>query len=229
MTHSIPTTLRVLKRDEVKWLLAAASDHSPDKTWLVTALATGLRRGELLAIRWTDIDLEQGTLAVRRAVNSSGKVAEPKTGRRVSVLPELLIPLLQQQRQVQDVMKQEQGAAWQEGDLVFASTSGGLRDAADLSRSLDEIAAQAGIAPVRFPALRHTACFLMLSAGIPPALVQAIVGIHRIASPLVRLSPLSLAMYREAAAKLDAAFRDVLPPALIPKASAWPNDERCVS
>lgn len=220
MTRSVPTTLRVLKRDEVKRLLAAVNDHSPDKTWLVTALATGLRRGELLALHWADIDLEQGILAGRRMVDDAGKLSEPKTGHRAFALPGLLIAILQQHRRSQDTIKQVMGVAWRENDLVFASPSGGLLNAAALSRSLDEIAAQAGIAPVRFHALRRTACFLMLSAGIPPAVVQAILGIHRIASPLARLSPLSFAMHREAAAKLDAAFRDMLPPALIPKTSA---------
>lgn len=220
MIPSIPTALRVLNRDEVRRLLAAASDHSPDKTWLVTALATGLRRGELLALRWDDIDLEPGILAVRRAVDDAGKLSEPKTEQRAFALLGLLIAMLQQHRQSQDTIKQVAGVAWREDDLVFPSPSGGFLNAATLSRSLDEIAARAGIVPVRFPVLRGTACFLMLEAGIPPVVVKAILGIHRVSSPFTHLSPLSLAMYKEAASKLDGVFRELLPPASFPKASA---------
>jgi len=210
MTHSIPTSLRVLTRDEITRLLAAAHDHG-DETWLITALATGLRRGELLALQWSDLDGEQGTLLVRRTVDSAGKVAKLKTGHRQIVLPALLLTIFEQHRLRLDAVKQAAGAAWQDHDLVFPDPRGGLLDPAHLRQSLQEMAERAGVPPFLFHALRGTTLTLLLEAGVPLPVAQAILGIHRVASPLARLSLMSLAMFREAAAKLDTTFRDVLP------------------
>jgi integrase len=210
MGHPLPTTLRTLTRDEIQRLLAAAQHHESE-TWLLMALVTGLRRGELLALRWVDVDCQQGTLMVRSTVDGTGGVVEPKTGPRKLVLPALLIPTLQQHRQRQDERKQGQGAVWREDDLVFPDPCGGLLTGAALRRSLDAIAARAEVAPVRFHALRRTTMSLMLEAGISPAMVQAMLGIRQVALPLAHLSPLSLAMQREAMVKLDASLHHLLP------------------
>lgn len=210
MPSPIPTTVRVLTRDEITRLLAASRDH-PDEPWLFTALATGLRRGELLALQWQDIDLEQGTLVVHRTMDGAGKFGEPKTGRREFALPLFLIPILQEHRRGQNEVKQQAADVWQESDLIFPDPLGGSLDAVHLRNALSEVAARAGVPPLHFHALRHTACSLMLEAGIPLVVVQAILGIHRVALPLARLSPLSLAMLREAMVKLDSLFRPLLP------------------
>ena len=192
----------------MKRLLAAARGH-PDEALLIVALGTGLRRSELLALRWQDSDLTQGTLAVRRTVDIEGHEAAPKTagGRREIVLPGLLIEVLQQQRTHQDEAKQAAGAAWQERELVFASPSGGFRDPAHLRRFLHEIAERAGMGSVGFHALRQTTTFLLLSLGVPTQVVLDMLGLRRTTQPFSFLSPVSLALHREAMAKLDALLR----------------------
>ena len=219
MTPTTPKQHRPLALDEVKRLLAKASGH-PDEPLLMTALATGLRRGELLALRWSDLDLEQGTLAVRRAVDVTGHEAEPKTaaGCRMIVLPGVLIEVLRQQGIRQNEAKQKACAAFVARDLVFASPSGGFRDPAHLRRSFHEIAEDAGMPKIGFHALRQTTTFLLLSLGVPTQVVLDILGLRRTTLPLSFLSPVSLALHREAMAKLDTLVRTLLPPAAFPKA-----------
>ena len=212
MTHTTSRNLRPLDQNEVKRLLAAARGH-PDEALLIVALGTGLRRGELLALRWQDSDLTQGTLAIRRTVDIEGHEAAPKTagGRREIVRPGLLIEVLQQQCTHQDEAKQAAGAAWQERELVCASPSGGFRDPAHLRRFLHEIAERAGMGSVEFHALRQTTTFLLLSLGVPLQVIQDILGLQRATLPFTLTRSGRLAAQREAMVKLDDLFRMLLP------------------
>ena len=90
-----------------------------------------MRRGELLALRWQDVDVERQTLQVRRTVDWLPKFGfvetEPKTARgiRQIVLPEFVVDALQKQREYQDALRQKAGDAWQDQDLVFSNQNGG--------------------------------------------------------------------------------------------------------
>lgn len=213
MTPTILKNLRPLTLDEVQRLLAAARGH-PDEALLIVALATGLRRGELLAVQWQDVDPDQGTLAVRRTLRlisrNEDTHEEPKTGHRDIVLPGLLIVVLQQHRTRQDDARQAAGTAWQERALVFPAPSGTYRRPDDLSQSVQEIARAADIPLVSFHALRQTTASILISLGVPVQVIQDILGMRRATLPLT-LSASSFALHREAAAKLDALFRTLVP------------------
>ena len=95
----------------------------------VLALMTGLRRGELLALRWDDIDFGSRQLHVRRAmqrVDGKLQVAEPKTSssRWTVVLPRLAVRHLQEHKKRQDAERLALAEAWREHGLVFASSIG---------------------------------------------------------------------------------------------------------
>lgn len=222
MTPITPNTHRPLTLDEVQRLLTASRGH-PDEALLITALATGLRRGELLALQWQDGDLDQGTLAVRRTVrllhSNEERDAEPKTGYRDIVLPEFLVGVLRKHRLRQDELKQAAGPAWQERDLVFPNPSGGSRRPDQLWRMMQQMARRAHLPQVGFHALRQTTLsLLLLELRVPLPVAWAMLGVRRGAAPFASLSPVSLAPYREAAAKLDALFRALLPSSAFEKA-----------
>lgn len=204
------TKLRALTLDEMKRLLSAARGHL-DETLLIVALALGLRTGELLALRWSDIDFTRKRLAVQRTVHSPGLFAEPKTGSREILLPDFLIKVFQQHQRLQDEAKQAADALWQDHDLVFATPSGGLLDLIYPHYTLREMARAADVPPVLFHALRRTTGILLLSLGVPPQVMQAILGIQHINSPHSLSELASYAAYQDAMAKLDEVFRTLLP------------------
>ena len=95
----------------------------------VLALTTGLRRGELLALRWEDVDMNSRQLRVHRALQrADGKlrIVEPKTSmsRRTVVLPKLAVRHLREHRKRQNARRLALGEAWREHGLVCASTIG---------------------------------------------------------------------------------------------------------
>ena len=116
----------------------------------VLALTTGLRRGELLALRWDDIDLGSRQLHVRRAlqrVDGKLQVAEPKTSssRRTVVWPRSAVRHLQEHKKRQDTKRQALGEAWRDHGLVFASSIGTPVEPRNVNRRWDELRRRAGL------------------------------------------------------------------------------------
>lgn len=104
------------------------------EAFYVLALMTGLRRGELLGLRWDDIDLSSRQLHVRRALQRVGgklQMVEPKTGSsvRTVVLPKLAVRYLREHKKRQNAERLALGDAWREHGLVFASSVGTNRAA----------------------------------------------------------------------------------------------------
>ena len=125
---------------EAERLFEVISGERPEALY-VLALMTGLRRGELLALRWDDIDLGSRQLHVCRAmqrVNGKLQVVEPKTGssRRTVVLPRLAVRHLQEHKKRQDAERQALGEAWREHGLVFASSIGTPIEPRNVNRRL---------------------------------------------------------------------------------------------
>ena len=116
----------------------------------VLALATGLRRGELLALRWDDIDLASRQLHVRRAmqrVDGKLQTVQLKTAssQRTVVLPPLAVRHLQEHKKRQDAERLALGDASREHGLVFASTSGTPIEPRNVNRRWDELRRKAGL------------------------------------------------------------------------------------
>jgi integrase len=151
---------RSLTADEVRALRAAAEDD-PLGPLVLLALSTGLRRGELLALRWEDIGPD--SLRVTGSMSGSAKGgyerSEPKTrrSRRTVGLPSMAREALARQREL------SAGSAW-----VFPSPLTGNPMHPDTARSAwSDLAKQAGLSGVRLHDLRHTAATLALAAGVP--------------------------------------------------------------
>jgi len=200
--------MKTLTAEQVRCLLAAAR-ASRLETVLCLAVTTGLRQGELLGLRWSDLDWRTGHLRVQRQVQRIGGqglvFGEPKSasGRRVVVLGPAMIGRLRTYQERQALEKIVAGGRWQENGLVFPSTIGTPMEARNLVRSFKALLKEAGLPEIRFHDLRHTAATLMLQEGVHPKIVQERLGHSQISLTLDIYSHVLPTMQEEAARKLD--------------------------
>src|SRR5262249_32866691 len=150
----------------------------PLEALYVVAITTGMRLGELLALRWSDVDLAAAHLQVRSTLHWYERVfefAEPKTmhsWRNVALSREAVRALDMQER-LQREARSLAGKAWHDFDLVFPDAVGRpLRGTNVLQPYFTPALARAGLPPIRFHDLRHTAATLMLLKGIHPKVVS---------------------------------------------------------
>jgi integrase len=176
------------------------------------ALLTGMRRGELLALRWQDVDLVRGTLAVRRTLtrdkDDHWQMGEPKTaaGRRSIALPPSCVAALKRHHARQRERTMAHRDVWQEHGLVFERGDGAMLHPNVLDATFHREAAALGLPRIRFHDMRHTAATLMLEEGVHPKIVQERLGHSSIKMTLDRYSHVSMDMQRHAADALDAAI-----------------------
>ncbi|MDQ3700004.1 MAG: site-specific integrase [Chloroflexota bacterium] len=149
----------------------------------VLALGTGLRRGELLGLRWIDLDLETCRLKVRQALVLAGwtpTLETPKTrnSRRTVALDDTTVAALRRHRREQAEERLARGAAYdmRELVLVFARDDGSPLNPTAVTKAFPLLAKTAGVPRVRFHDLRHTYATLALSAGVPLLVVSRTLG-----------------------------------------------------
>ena len=181
---------------------------------LLVAITTGMRRGELLALHWDDVDLEKGVLYVRRTMSKivgyGYKESEPKTrtGRRKVVLPGVAMEALKEHRLRQDQARLEAGEKWHERGIVFSNKYGGFFDPDRLLLIFDKVLREAGLPHMRFHDLRHSAATILLMSGVHPKVVQERLGHSTIAMTLDVYSHVLPSIQQEAADKMDDLFKD---------------------
>ena len=180
---------------------------------LLVAVTTGMRRGELLALHWDDVDLEKGVLYVRRTMSKivgyGYKESEPKTrtGRRKVVLPGVAVEALKEHRLRQDQARLEAGEKWHERGIVFSNKYGGFFDPDRLLLIFDKVLREAGLPHMRFHDLRHSAATILLMSGVHPKVVQERLGHSTIAMTLDVYSHVLPSIQQEAADKMDDLFK----------------------
>ena len=215
--------MRVLDQEQVAALLHGTRDH-PAHALYVLAVTTGMRIGELLGLRWGDVDLGASKLVVRRALqrqNDAGLVfVEPKTGRsrRSIVLSQRAVHALRQHRARQLERRLVAGEAWRDQDLVFCNAAGGPADPSWQRAVFYEALKRAGLPAIRFHDLRHTAATLLLAQGVHPKVVSEMLGHATITLTLDTYSHLLPVMHAQAATAMDemlGAWRD---PGIVPAA-----------
>ncbi len=202
-----------LTAEEAQRLLATAKGHRSEAL-LTLALTTGLRRGELLALQWKDIDWKDGSLQVRRSVNRYAgqgfKVSEPKTkqSRRKIVLPAFVLEALKEHRTRQLEECLQAGSAWENHGLVFANNYGNFLNPSHLGIDFHKLLHKAKLPLVRFHDLRHTAASLLLKMNVSPKMVQEILGHSHIEMTLGIYSHVLPGIHEEAMAKMDQLFKN---------------------
>ena len=147
---------------------------------------TGLRRGEALALQWSDVDLPRGILQVRGTlsrIDGELVVTEPKTAKSKRFVPisEPAERLLRAQQETQDRERQHAGSAWRQTGFVFTTLFGDPCDPRNAFRALRAAAAKAGLPYAGLHTLRHSAASVMLTRGVPLKVVSEILGHSSIA------------------------------------------------
>jgi len=203
--------MRTLTPGEVEVLFDTAKD-SHFYPLYYSAVSTGLRQGELLGLRWRDIDLYMLSISVIRVLYKRRGVCqfkEPKTThsrRRVAMTPKLAL-FLREYRTERETIYRELGKELTLDSLVFAYPDGRPLDPSVLSHEFARLAKQAGLERVRFHDLRHTFASLMLLRGAKPKVISEALGHSSVAFTMDVYSHIIEGMQEDAMALLD----EVLP------------------
>jgi len=174
----------------------------------VVLCSTGMRRSELLGLRWRNIDLDAGTAAIVDTVVMEANRPKLRLGttksrrsRRVIAFDTATVTVLREHKARQNGERLRAGEAWEDLDLVFSTALGGVVSPNMFTRWTKKLAVEAGVRPLTpHPAGRHTWATLALSSGkIHPKVVQERLGHSSISITLDRYSHVVEGMDREAA------------------------------
>jgi integrase len=174
---------KTLSASEAKTLLEAVHGDRLEALY-VLAIACGLRQGELLGLKWDDVDFEGATLRVRRQLqrmrDGSGLAFLPlknPQGQREVALGSKTLEVLRKHRARQSEEKLILGRAYKDMGLVFATTKGTPLEASNVvNRSFKPLLERAGIKRIRFHELRHTCASVMAKVGVMPRYAQDRLG-----------------------------------------------------
>lgn len=200
--------MRALSPDEMRKLLDAAREtelYVP----VVLALTTGMRRGEILALRWRDVSLRDATAHVSRTVvetKSGGlEYKEPKTqsARRLVALPPSAVAALKWQRRDQGRRRKKLAGQYEERNLVVDLATGAPMRPDALSASFRRLARRAKLEGVRFHDLRHTHATALVAAGEHPKVISDRLGHASTAFTLTTYGHVLPAMQRAAAERFE--------------------------
>jgi integrase len=223
-----------LSPEQAKKLLATAKDH-----WLgpliSVALAVGLRLGEALGLGWNDVDLENKTLRVTRAlqrVSTAAALSQPcldadalvrttrkstksrlefvepksRTSRRTVRLPDFAVKTLKEHRVAQKVHRMAAGAEWLDTGLVFTTPLGAALDDSKVRKEFHGLLRKAELPRMRLHDLRHTCATLLIAQGVHPRIVMETLGHSQISITMDLYSHVTSTMQAEAASKMDVAI-----------------------
>jgi integrase len=203
LPHSRQNEMKPLTREQAHILLETAKEYHLE-TLLLVAITTGMRRGEMLGLKWHDIDFDDRNLQVRRTVNRVSKYGfvenEPKTskGRRKIALPEVVIESLKLHRVFQLEARLKAGTQWQDRDLVFCNRNGGYFAPNYLLYLFHRLLNKAGLPDMRFHNLRHSAATFLLAMGVHVKIVQELLGHSNISMTLDTYSHVLPGLQKEA-------------------------------
>jgi integrase len=171
------------------------------KVIYVIAVTMGLRKSEILGLRWQDVDFEQGTVNISHIVTEiQGKIVTgtPKTASSRRTVP---MPTM-----VTDTLKEHQQVKGKSEGLIFTTSTGRPVSQRNVSRHFHKALEYAGLPKIRFHDLRHTAATLLLKENVHPKVVQEMLGHSSIALTLDTYSHVLPGVGKKAADKMDELF-----------------------
>jgi integrase len=208
---------------EARALLAAAADDRLGVLWL-TMLAVGLRRGEALGLHWDDLDLEVGSVTIRRSLQRVRGATNPSTGRRTGrleevepktqgsaatiAIPEHLAAALREHRCGQ-LAERLAAIAWVDRGLVFSTPIGTPLEPRNINRAWDELCDRAGVRRLRVHDLRHASATFMLAAGVDLKVIQATLRHSRLSTTADVYAHVLDEVQRQAADRMDGVLRNL--------------------
>jgi len=206
--------MRPLSADEARRLLEAAKGDRLEALY-VLAVTTGMRRGELLGLKWSDVDLENSRLSIRRTLTrtDNGKhvgLGDTKTrkSRRTIPLTPQAVEALRRHLKRQLAQIEARGDLYEDQGLVFTTEVGTLINPSNLrQRSLAPLLKKAGLPHIRFHDLRHTCATLLLLKGVHPKFVQELLGHATIAITLDTYSHVLPSMGNQTADAMEAVLQ----------------------
>jgi integrase len=203
--------MRAWTPEQADAFLTSTRDHRMHALYIL-ALTTGMRQGELHGLKWADIDLTAGSLAVKRALQWQRGIGlafvEPKTtrSRRKIHLSQIALTALRAQKDRQAFDRHNAGSAWTEHGLVFCDAIGEPLSPTNETKRLQRAGVVAGLPPIRFHDMRHPAATILLVKGVHVKLVSEMLGHSAITLTLDTYSHVIPAMHGDAAAAMDAVF-----------------------
>jgi integrase len=211
LPRTTQTEMRIWDEEEITRFLEAARE-TPYYALFYTALFTGMRRSELLALRWHDIDFILSRIYVNRSIHqikdNSYVFRSPKTakGRRTIAMPPSAILVLHDHHEKQRMDRDLLGIQLSDEDLVFSQPDGRPLRPDTITRAWPTLAARAGVKVIRLHDARHSHASLLLKQGVHPKIVQERLGHSTIAVTLDTYSHVSPGLQEAAAKRFDDAF-----------------------
>jgi integrase len=199
--------------DELRCFLKAVANNPNFALWRLAAFS-GMRRGELLGLRWQDVDFESSMLSVQRQLIRNGPIVafgEPKTmaGRRTIILDSATVEALRAHQDEQAIVRRALGDRYlADLDLVFCSGNGGPRDPDAVTHQFVRHVRSVGLPRIRFHDLRHTHASIALHASVHPKVVQERLGHSSVKLTLDTYAHVIPPMHRDAAARIASIVDD---------------------
>jgi integrase len=207
LTQAGDREMKTWTPQEARAFLEMAEGDRLYAAWLL-AISTGMRRGEVLGLRWSDIDLEDGRLSVRQTVitvNYEIQFSTPKTakGRRSIALDNGTVAALRAHKKAQLEERMAIGPVrYSDKDLVFCRVDGNPMHPDLFSQQFDRMVARSGLPRIRLHDLRHTYATISLKAGVHPKVVSERLGHATVAFTLDRYSHAVPGMQEDAAERV---------------------------
>ncbi|WP_289140848.1 site-specific integrase [uncultured Brevibacillus sp.] len=199
-------------KEALRFLEVAKEDNQSYYIVYLLALYTGLRRGEILSLRWKDCDLNQGKISVCQTLyysNQQFHFLEPKTSRSNPLvsIPDTVVVILKSYRLEQEKYKREVGSAYEDYDLIAANELGRPINPRSLTGHFRRIIQKANVPKIRFHDQRHTHATILLKIGEHVKIVSERLGHSNAAMTMNVYSHVTSDMQKEAAKKFETALQ----------------------